>query len=178
MKLLLHTCCAPCLTYSAKVFKERYEKVTALWFNPNIHPFKEYERRYKALEKFENETDTDIIYLDDYRLESFIEGAMDTEPRCEFCYELRLGKTAEVAAERSFDHFSTTLTISPYQDHELIKEVGERMGEKNGLEFIYEDLRDGFSEHHKLANKIGLYKQGYCGCIFSEKERYQKELSE
>ncbi|MEF8834605.1 MAG: epoxyqueuosine reductase QueH [Candidatus Thermoplasmatota archaeon] len=178
MKLLLHTCCAPCLTYSAKVFKERYKKVTALWFNPNIHPFKEYERRYKALENFENKNGMGIIYLDDYRLESFIEGAMDTEPRCEFCYELRLGKTAEVAAERGFDHFSTTLTLSPYQDHELIKRVGEKMGEKNGVKFIYEDMRDGFSEHHKLANEMDLYKQGYCGCIFSEKERYQKELSE
>ena len=178
MKILLHTCCAPCLTYSAKAFQEKYNKVTALWFNPNIHPFKEYERRYKALEKYENKTRMDIIYIDEYRLESFIEEARKSDPRCEFCYELRLGKTAEVAAARGFDCFSTTLTISPYQDHELIEKVGKRMGEIKGIKFIYKDMRDGFSEHHKLANEMGLYKQGYCGCIFSEKERYQKELSE
>ncbi|MBS3790466.1 MAG: epoxyqueuosine reductase QueH [Candidatus Thermoplasmatota archaeon] len=178
MKLLLHTCCAPCLTYSAKVFEEEYEEITAFWFNPNIHPFKEYERRYKALEEYENKTDIDVFYLDDYSLKRFLEGAMRSDPRCKFCYELRLGKTAKIAAKRGFDHFSTTLTISPYQDHELIKEVGKRMGKEEGIKFIYRDLRDGFSEHHKLANEMGLYKQGYCGCIFSEKERYHKELSE
>jgi len=176
--VLLHTCCAPCLTYSAKVFQEKYNKVTALWFNPNIHPFKEYERRFKALEEYENKTEMDIIYIDDYKLESFIEKAMKKDPRCEFCYELRLGKTAEVAADQDFDSFSTTLTISPYQDHELIKEVGKKIGEEKGIQFIYKDMRDGFSEHHKLANEMDLYKQGYCGCIFSEKERYQKQLSE
>lgn len=174
----MHTCCAPCLTYSAKIFKERYEEVTALWFNPNVHPFKEYEIRYKALEKYEYETGMDVIYLDDYRLKSFLKGAMKSDSRCEFCYEMRLAKTAEVAAERDFDHFSTTMTISPYQDHKVIKEVGERISERKGVKFIYKDMRNGFSEHHKLANEMDLYKQGYCGCIFSERERYQKELSE
>ncbi len=178
MGLLLHTCCAPCLTYSAKVFKKRYSEITALWYNPNIHPFKEYERRYKALEKYENKTGMDIIYIDEYLLESFLQEAMRSDTRCELCYELRLGKTAEIAEKRDFDNFSTTLTISPYQDHDKIKEVGNRIGERKGIEFIYKDMRDGFSEHHKLANEMDLYKQGYCGCIFSEKERYQKELSE
>jgi len=178
LRLLLHTCCAPCLTYSAKLFKKKFENVTALWFNPNIHPFKEYEKRYKALKKYEDKTDMDIIYLDDYRLKSFFKGAEKSESRCKFCYELRLGKTADVAEKRGYDFFSTTLTISPYQDHELIKDVGKKIGEKKGVKFIYKDMRDGFSEHHKLANEMELYKQGYCGCIFSEKERYQKDLSE
>jgi len=160
------------------VFQEKNKEVTALWFNPNIHPFKEYEKRYKALKNYENETKIDVIYIDEYMLESFIEGAMKSNPRCEFCYKLRLGRTAEVALYRNFDQFSTTLTISPYQNHELIKEVGKRVGEKKGIKFIYKDMRDGFSEHHRLADEMGLYKQGYCGCIFSEKERYQKQLSE
>jgi len=177
LDLLLHTCCAPCLTYSAKVFKQQYENVTALWFNPNIHPFKEYEKRYKSLEKYDNKTEIDIIYLDDYRVESFVKGAIESDPRCKFCYELRLGKTAEIAQERGFDHFSTTLTISPYQDHELIKKIGQKIGEREGIKFIYKDMRDGFEKHHELANEMSLYKQGYCGCIFSEKERYQKDLS-
>ncbi len=178
MDLLLHTCCAPCLTYSAKAFREEYSEITALWYNPNVHPFKEYERRYKALERYENKTGMDIIYRDEYLLESFLKDAMRSNHRCRFCYEIRLDKTAEIAEDLGFEHFSTTLTISPYQDHESIKEVGKRIGEKREVEFIYKDMRDGFSEHHKLANEMGLYKQGYCGCIFSEKERYQKELSE
>lgn len=178
MRLLLHTCCAPCLTYSAKVFKEEYESVTALWFNPNIHPFKEYEKRFKALEDYEYEVDMEILYLDNYDLERFLKGAIESEPRCRFCYRLRLGRTAELAAERDFEHISTTMTISPYQDHELIKEVGNEVAEENNVQFVYKDLRDGFSKHHEMANEMGLYKQSYCGCIFSEKDRYHKELSE
>ncbi len=178
MDLLLHTCCAPCLTYSAKVFKEEYENVTAFWYNPNIHPFKEYEKRYQALEKYEEKSDIDIIYLDDYDLERFLEEALKTEPRCRYCYMERLGKTAEIAAELGFQYFSTTMTISPYQDHELIKEVGEEIAEEFDVDFIYKDLRSGFSEHHEMANDMGLYKQSYCGCIFSEKDRYHRNLSE
>ncbi|MFP4000432.1 MAG: epoxyqueuosine reductase QueH [Candidatus Natronoplasma sp.] len=180
MRLLLHTCCAPCLTYSAKVFTEEYEEVTALWFNPNIHPFKEYEKRFNSLKEYDDntETDIDIIYLDNYDLKRFLKGALEADPRCRFCYDLRLGKTAEIAAEKGFEHFSTTLTISPYQDHELIKEVGNEVAEKHNVEFIYKDLRSGFSKHHKMANEMGLYKQSYCGCIFSEKDRYHKEINE
>ncbi len=176
MDLLLHACCAPCLTYSAKSFKKDFEKVTALWFNPNIHPFEEYRKRYEAMEKYEEESDTDIIYVDNYDLESFLEGALRSEPRCKFCYRIRFSKAAEVAIENDFDKFSTTLTISPYQNHEMIKKMGKEIGEKKGVEFTYRDLRDGFSEHHELSNEMGLYKQSYCGCIFSEKDRYYEKL--
>ncbi len=178
MSLLLHACCAPCLTYSIKAFKEEFDEVTALWFNPNIHPFEEYRKRFEAMEKFEEEKDIDIIYLDKYELKSFLEGALKSDPRCEFCYEWRFSKTAKIAQEKGFEYFSTTLTISPYQNHEMIKKVGKKESEKKNIEFIYRDLRDGFSKHHELSNEMGLYKQGYCGCIFSEKERYYEKLRE
>ncbi len=176
MELLLHTCCAPCLTYSAEVFRQEFDQVTALWYNPNIHPFKEYEKRFGSLKDYDSQTDIDIIYIDEYKLESFLKEALESENRCRVCYMNRLGKTAEIAADKDIEAFSTTLTISPYQDHELIQEVGEEVGRKNEVKFVYKDLRDGFQKHHEMANEMDLYKQGYCGCIFSERERYHKKL--
>ncbi|MEF8874000.1 MAG: epoxyqueuosine reductase QueH [Candidatus Thermoplasmatota archaeon] len=176
--LLLHTCCAPCLTYTGKQFKKLFEKVTALWFNPNIHPFKEYQERFQALRKYEKKSDMEVIYIDRYSLEDFLEGALKTDTRCDFCLKWRLEKTAEEAVERGYDIFSTTLVLSPYQDHDRLKRIGLEVASKRDIEFFYEDMRDGFEEHHRLADEMGLYKQGYCGCIFSEKERYHKKLLE
>ena len=175
MKLLLHGCCAPCLTYTVKEFQKDYD-VTVLWFNPNIHPFKEYEKRLKALQKYEKNTDIKVIYKDEYKLKEFLEGALRTEPRCKFCYNWRLSKTAEIASKKGFDAYSTTLLLSPYQDHDLIKQIGGEEGKKHDIKFIYVDLTEGFRESHKISDEIGLYKQGYCGCIFSEKDRYQKKI--
>ncbi len=175
MSILLHTCCAPCLTYSYKEFKKAYDDVTPIWFNPNIHPFKEYEKRLESMKNFEEEIDTKIIFLDEYHLEGFLKEALEAENRCEICYERRFLRTAKIAKEKKIPRFSTTLTISPYQDHQLIKKVGKRVGRSKDVEFIYKDLRKGFSEHHNMANKLNLYKQGYCGCIFSERDRYYKK---
>lgn len=177
MKLLIHACCAPCLTYAYQYFKKNHEgKISVLWYNPNIHPFTEYEKRLNALITFQDKTNADIIYKDNYDLENFLEGAMKAESRCDFCYRCRLAKTAEIAKKNDFDTFTTTLTISPYQNHEKIKEIGKEEGEKNGVKFIYKDLTDGFYKSHEMANKMRLYKQGYCGCIFSEMDRYENKI--
>lgn len=175
MKLLIHTCCAPCATYTAKEFSKDHE-VTLFWFNPNIHPFKEYKKRFKTLQEFEEKTDHDVIYRDEYRLENFLEGALRADTRCEFCYRWRLSETAKEAKKRDFDAYTTTLSISPYQDHDLIKQMGGEEGEKNDVKFVYKDLTDGFYESHDMADEMNLYKQGYCGCIFSERDRYEKNL--
>jgi len=175
MNILIHTCCAPCLTYTAEKLGEDNE-ITAFWFNPNIHPFKEYERRLKALKKYHDETGIDVIYKDVYPLKEFLEGALRTDPRCEFCYRWRLEETAKMAKRRDFDSFTTTLSISPYQDHDMIKKIGGEIGEKHDVKFLYVDLRDGFYESHEMAKDMDLYMQGYCGCIFSEKDRYEKKL--
>jgi len=174
--ILIHACCAPCLTYTYEYFKENFsEDPSVLWFNPNIHPFKEYEKRLGSLKKYQGEMDIEIIYKDNYDLENFLEGALGKNPRCQFCYRLRLSKAAEVAKENGFNAYTTTLTISPYQDHDLIKKIGREEGEKIGIEFIYVDLTDGFYKSHDIADEMDLYKQGYCGCIFSEMDRYKKE---
>lgn len=175
MSVLIHTCCAPCLTYTAERLKKE-EDITAFWFNPNIHPFKEYEKRLMALKKYEEKTRIDVIYRDEYLLEEFVEGALRANPRCKFCYQWRLRETAKEAKKRGFDSFTTTLTISPYQDHEMIKKIGGEVGKDNDVKFLYIDLRDGFYKSHEMAEELGLYKQGYCGCIFSEKDRYEKDI--
>lgn len=178
MKLLIHTCCAPCLTYTADYFgsQEEVDTITAFWFNPNIHPFKEYERRLKALQRYQEQTGIDVIYKDEYPLKKFLNGALRTDPRCDFCYDWRLDESAKKASELEFDSFTTTLMLSPYQDHDLLKKIGGEKGEENDVKFTYADLTDGFRESHEKADDMDLYKQGYCGCIFSESERYKKRL--
>ncbi len=178
MDILLHTCCAPCLTYVKKTFEEDedVDRVVPFWFNPNIHPFTEYEKRLEALMEYEEETGTEAIYDDRYMLSEFLEGALRADPRCRYCYRWRLEETAKRAKKEGFDAFSTTLILSPYQDHESIKQIGGEEGKKHGLKFIYTDMTDGFRESHEMTDELELYKQGYCGCIFSEKERYEKDL--
>jgi len=176
MKLLIHACCAPCLTYTYEHFKKIADKISVYWFNPNIHPFKEYENRLHAIVKYQDKVEADIIYNDNYDLEKFLECALKTEPRCEYCYRLRLAKTVETAQKNGFDAFTTTLTLSPYQDHSLIKKIGDQESDRYDVRFIYEDLTDGFYKSNDMADKMGLYKQGYCGCIFSERDRYEKDI--
>ena len=110
---------------------------------------------------------------DDYALEGFLQGAISqTESRCHFCYQWRLRVTAQTAREHGFSHFSTTLLISPYQQHELIRQIGEQEAERSGVSFAYFDFRPLWSERGRLTKEYQLYRQQYCGCIYSEKERY------
>ncbi len=171
MKILIHACCAPCLTYTYKCFKE--SDLTVYWFNPNIHPFKEYQERFDSMIDFIESKDIRFIHGGDYALEEFMDGALKADDRCRFCYRWRLEETARYGADNDFEAFTTTLTISPYQDHDLIQEIGDELGKKYGIEFKYRDMREGFRESHRLARSFGLYMQKYCGCIFSEEERYR-----
>ena len=172
MKLIIHACCAPCLTYTYEEFAAHDR--TVLWFNPNIHPYKEYENRLKAMERYAELHEVDIVYMGDYDLRGFIRGALEAEDRCSFCYRWRLEESARYAAENGFDGFTTTLTISPYQDHEKIKHIGRSLSREYGVEFFYRDMREGFRKSHRMAREDDLYMQKYCGCIFSEEERYRK----
>ncbi|MFO8110828.1 MAG: epoxyqueuosine reductase QueH [Thermoplasmata archaeon] len=171
MKLLIHACCAPCLTYTYESF--RAEDVTVYWFNPNIHPFKEHERRMDSMKKFARAKGIDVVYAGEYSLLEFLKGAIKADNRCRFCYEWRLEAAAKYASENYFDAFTTTLSISPYQDHGLIKDLGDKLSKKYGARFIYKDMRDGFRKSQTMAREHGLYMQKYCGCIFSEEERYR-----
>lgn len=173
MKLLLHICCSCCLTYPFEKYKQNGVDLVGYWYNPNIHPYTEYRNRLEALREFAKNSSFPVIYNNSYELERFLGGALrDLENRCYNCYLLRLEKTAKYAKEKRFDFFSTTLLISPHQKHELIKEVGEKIADEVGVDFYYDDLREGYDQARKMTREKGLYSQKYCGCIFSEKERY------
>lgn len=180
MKILLHSCCADCCPYICKRLKEENFKVTLFWYNPNIHPYTEYQKRLMSLGFFAQKVDLPVIYNDEYNLEGFLRGqikALDKEElRCQFCYQLRLKETARVAKEKGFDCFTTTLLYSTHQKHNLIKEIAGDLGRVYKVKFYYEDFRGGFPEGIKLSKEMHLYRQNYCGCIFSEAERHLKKL--
>lgn len=173
--VLLHTCCGPCSTYVVKCLHDKGLEVTAFWYNPNIHPFTEHQRRLEAMQTFAREANLPFIVAEGYDMLKYFQAVVGHESnRCPDCYRLRLGKTAEAAHERGFDAFTTTLLISPYQNHSLLHELGEKIAGENKVEFYYEDFRPGFRESHRISKELGLYHQGYCGCVYSEWERYGK----
>ncbi|MFP3040934.1 epoxyqueuosine reductase QueH [Treponema primitia] len=178
MKLLLHTCCAPCSVQCVEALRAEDIRPDLFWYNPNIHPYTEYQARRDTLVQFAADSELQLLMEDDYGLRSFIAGLNGSfgesgdGSRCAYCYRLRLDKTAAYAAAHGYDCFSTTLLISPYQKHDLIREVAEGMAEKYGVQFFYRDFRPGFREGQKQARERGFYMQKYCGCIFSEEERY------
>ncbi|MCM8779572.1 MAG: epoxyqueuosine reductase QueH [Candidatus Omnitrophica bacterium] len=172
-KLLLHTCCAPCLIYPLERLKAKGFSVTGFFYNPNIHPFSEYKNRKQALESL-NE---DVVYPEYLPQEFFreINGKEVNPGRCFLCWQLRLKKTAKEARQKGFQGFSTTLLVSPYQDQEALKDIGNKAAKDEGVEFYYEDFRPGFRQAHNKAKEQGIYCQKYCGCIYSEIERFVKK---
>ena len=152
--------------------------ITCFWYNPNIHPFTEYRSRKNALIDYIGyigESGAELIEIDEYGLVEFTKNAInDLGGRCVYCYETRIKKTAKYAKENNFDAFSTTLLVSPYQDHEKIKQICEKYAEEYKTGFFYRDFRENFKNGQKKAREKNIYMQKYCGCIFSEGERYQK----
>jgi predicted adenine nucleotide alpha hydrolase (AANH) superfamily ATPase len=150
--------------------------VVAFFFNPNIHPFLEFRNRLTAMEQFAKNMEVTTLFFRGYPLEDFLQAQVaHLDARCEACYEIRLSATAEKAKEEGATLFSTTMLVSPYQKHDLLQEVGRRVQRKTGVEFFYADWRSRYRETRTLAREQGLYFQKYCGCIFSEKERYFRE---
>lgn len=176
MKLLLHTCCAPCLMYPLERLRENGFRVTGFFYNPNIHPLAEYLRREEAVESFSKAADLEVICPQYAPSEYFREvNLKEKNPgRCSICWTFRLKATARTAKKEGFGAFSTTLLVSPYQDQELLKKIGCAVSEVEGVEFYYEDFRPGFKKAHQEARKKGLYCQNYCGCIYSEMEKCRK----
>jgi len=176
-KLLLHTCCAPCSIACVEKLRADNIKPQLFWFNPNIHPFTEYKSRYESLKEFLSIENLELFPNESISAEEgydpdifFNEINPKTEKRCEKCYRIRLEKTAFTAVNNGFSSFSTTLLISPYQDHNLIKCIGEELAEKYKIEFLYRDFRPVFRESQAAARAKNFYMQKYCGCVFSEEE--------
>lgn len=176
MKLLLHTCCAPCLIYPLEQLKKKGYEATGFFYNPNIHPFAEYKKRKLAVADFAKERDFKVIYPEYNPAEFFQEVNLkeDFPGRCSICWSLRLARAANATKELGCRYFSTTLLVSPYQNQELLKKIGSDIAKEEEIEFYYEDFRPGFKKAHDEAKTKGIYCQNYCGCIYSEVERCKK----
>ena len=175
MKTLLHICCAPCANQPIEVLRGDGMDVTGFWYNPNIHPFTEYRSRRNCVREHAQAVELPLIERDDYGLRPFVrEVAADIAGRCVKCYGMRLFETARQAKEGGFDSFTSSLFISPYQNHELMREVAEQAAFRYGVEFLYRDFRPYFHAGQDFARDHGYYMQKYCGCVFSEQERYLK----
>jgi hypothetical protein len=178
MKILLHVCCGPCAVYPLKVLRELGHSVEGYFYNPNIHPFREFKRRISALEEMAGKEKFQVNIDDNYGLTEYLRRVVFNETsRCSICYDMRLEQTAERARTEGVDAFSTTLLYSRYQNHDLIGEKGEILARKYGVAFYYEDFRKGWQEGIDRSKSMGLYRQPYCGCIYSEQERYDREKS-
>ncbi len=174
--LLIHACCANCLLYPLKVLEGQFQRIMVFWYNPNIHPYQEYKRRLDAMKQLEERWNLRVIYRDTYPIEEWLQAVVfREEKRCLYCYHERLLATAQVAKRGNFSHFTTTLLYSKQQRHEIIKEIGESIGRRYGVKFFYQDFREGWKEGIRLSKGLGLYRQQYCGCIYSEKERYYSQ---
>jgi len=173
MKLLLHICCANCAINPLQQLQGRGADVVGFFFNPNIHPYQEYRKRLEALKDYSEKTGLNLISRDEYLLEEFLRNVSHcVDDRCRYCYRVRLEATAREAKEKGFDRFSTTLLESAHQKHDVIRETGEQVARDVGIPFHYEDFRPGWRTGVEMSKAMGLYRQQYCGCIYSEKERY------
>jgi len=150
--------------------------VTALFFNPNIHPFTEYLRRLDSFTTYAR--DNDVRVLNGQRLDGMEEWLREVvfreAQKCRICFNFRMDRVAALAEAKGFDAFSTTLLYSRFQKHDLLKSICEAVSETHGIPFVYRDWRTGWNEGVKRYRKLGLYRQKYCGCIYSEKERALK----
>ena len=174
MKLLLHTCCAPCSVYCIDELRKEKIEPTLYWYNPNIHPYMEYKVRRDTLKEYANQINVQAVFEEEYGLDEFCKNVVnDLDGRCtKYCYPVRLKKTFEYAKQNGYDTVSTTLLYSIYQNHDYIKVLCEKYSKEYEINFLYKDFRVGFWEGHQKAKDLGLYMQKYCGCIFSEESRY------
>ena len=180
-RLLLHSCCGPCSTYCIQTLAEHF-RVTVFYYNPNIYPPEEYHMRAGERERFIERFPTKYPV-------QFVEGAYDTErfydtvrglehvpeggERCFRCYELRLREAAEYAREHDFDFFTTTLSISPLKNADKLNEIGAKLEQEYGVRYLYSDFKkkNGYKQSTEISRAYDMYRQYYCGCVFSKQER-------
>ncbi|NLV16080.1 MAG: epoxyqueuosine reductase QueH [Syntrophomonadaceae bacterium] len=179
MKILFHGCCGPCATYPLPDLLKEGHQVYALYFNPNIHPYTEYQKRKQGFDQLASHHGVSVIAEVPYDPATYFQGISFRESqRCRICYQLRMEKAAQTARKGKFDAFTSSLLISPYQDHDLIKEIANNCADKYGISFYYKDWRPYYRETYTLSKELGLYRQSYCGCLYSEWERYRTKNGE
>ena len=176
-RLLLHICCGPCSITTLKTLLDQGYEITGLFYNPNIHPLTEYVKRRDGCIKVAEKLGIKVIVKDnEYRPQDWFRSvAYREDNRCFHCYASRLERTAQIAKKGGFDFFSTTLLYSKYQKHDDIASLGRDM-ESEKTKFLYHDFREGWQEGIETSKEWEIYRQQYCGCLYSENERYQKEL--
>ena len=174
MHVLLHICCAACAIGPYRALTDAGHRVTGFFYNPNVHPFIEFRRRLKAVKVLQERLPMPVIYDEEYGLLRYLQQVdWDARTRCADCYRLRLERTAELAVKRDIPAITTTLLGSTHQDVDLIARIGREAAERHGREFLVEDWRPLAEAGHDEAKRIRLYLQNYCGCIFSEHERFR-----
>ncbi|MCI0496810.1 MAG: epoxyqueuosine reductase QueH [Thermoplasmata archaeon] len=183
-KVLLHACCAPCMTSPLEMLLEEGREVEALWYAPNVQPYQEHLRRKHEVQRYSALHPIVVHYIEEYPLAEWLVGAMEAmdsargagaDPdaaRCRRCHCDRLDRAAGFASKNGFDAFTSTLLVSRHQDHEAVRAAGEEAGRRNGVDFLYRDFRKGWKRSIELSRRDDLYRQPYCGCIFSEYERF------
>ena len=175
MKVLLHICCGPCSIWPVKNLRKDGMDVMGFFYRHNIHPYLECLKRQETLQNYAGQIELRMIYQEGYDLEGFIQNVVYREvDRCQYCYHDRLRSTAMLARRGKFDCFSTTLLYSKFQNHDLVKSIGTSIGKSVGVPFFYQDFREGWKEGVETSKQLGMYRQQYCGCIYSEKERFFK----
>lgn len=178
MNILLHICCANCAIYPVKILRDTGHQVTGYFYNPNIHPYQEYRRRLETVGEYAAGCGLPVVYRDTYLLEDFLaQVAQEPAGRCTYCYQSRLKQAAAYAAENGFEGFTSSLLYSRYQNHALMTELGFELARHYNLQFVYADFRTGWQEGIRISKELGLYRQQYCGCIYSEKDRFHPRSS-
>ncbi len=171
--VIVHCCCAHCAAYTIAYWRQQGYRVGALWYNPNIHPYMEHQHRLEAMQSLAREIDLPLHIAGGYDMMDYFRRVVGHEAeRCQYCFRLRLAKTAGAAAEMGYNAFTTTLLISPHQKHELLRDIGAELASGEGVDFLYADLRKRYSDSRCLTKGLALHRQQYCGCVYSEWERY------
>lgn len=171
--VLVHVCCAHCAAYTIRFWQKQGYRVEAFWYNPNIHPEEEHRLRLEATVKLLDEEGVPFVIDPDYQPSVYFDAVRGREKdRCKSCFRLRLEKTVNIALERGFNAFSSSLLISPHQEHENILLTGNMLAEARGIRFLYSDLRRRYSDSRVITKHRSLYRQEYCGCQFSKQERF------
>jgi predicted adenine nucleotide alpha hydrolase (AANH) superfamily ATPase len=174
MNILFHICCAPCAIYPLSRLRKQGFSIQGYFYNPNIHPYLEYQKRMSTVQEFSALAGLSVSYRDGYDLDEFlIRVAGKGSGRCEQCYRMRLDAAAAETNRSGYSLFTTSLLYSKYQNHDLIRAVAEEMAREHGVELYYEDFRKGWREGVVESKAIGLYRQQYCGCVYSERDRYK-----
>ena len=175
MRILLHICCGPCAIVPMRELLAEGHEVAGAFVNPNIHPFREFELRLEAARQAADAFGVEMVHEDAYGLTEFLRAVVGSEDeRCPICYAMRLDRVAAIAASSGFDGFSTSMLVSTQQDHEAIRRAGEAAAASHGVEFVARDFRPMVMEGVRASKEMGLYRQQYCGCVYSEWERYRE----